>query len=219
MTLQWKTQTHKRCYRCKILLKLPWKNLSDWYHQDKLSRAEAVKLTRVGHELKRATEFPVSGRRASPHMEHVRGEWGEALDVGVPGWGFYDPVAPFILVLGKTESHSERLHQWFRRCYRLFLLNVFPAGTKGPGKPSPSRSTWPHTPVWLHWLCLVAATPVRWCASWYPSPGWKTLERELREMIKEREKKRRKMFSLLLSRRSSCCFQPWRHRVCFKLLF
>lgn len=50
----------------------------------KASRAEKGELTGVGHELKRAAEFPIAGRRASAHVEHVGSERGETLDVGVP---------------------------------------------------------------------------------------------------------------------------------------
>lgn len=63
-------------------------------------------LTGVGHELERVAEFPVSGRRASTHVEHVGGEGGEALDVGVPGRRFDDPVAPLILVLRRREDEE-----------------------------------------------------------------------------------------------------------------
>lgn len=64
-------------------------------------RAEEAQaeLTGVGHELERAAEFPVAGRRASADVEDVGSERGEALDVGVPRRRFDDPVAPFVLIL------------------------------------------------------------------------------------------------------------------------
>lgn len=43
-----------------------------------------AELTGVGHELKRAAEFPVAGSRASADVEDVGSERGEAFDVGVP---------------------------------------------------------------------------------------------------------------------------------------
>ena len=76
---------------------------AQWCHQSEARWGEGgvAQLTRVGHELKGAAEFSVAGRRASAHMKNVGGDGGETLDVGIPGWGFYDSVAPFILVLWK----------------------------------------------------------------------------------------------------------------------
>lgn len=79
-----------------------------WCHQGKLSRSGEAELTGVGHELKRAAEFPVAGRCASAHMEDVGSKGGETLDVSVPWRGFYDSVASFILVLRMIEKETKR---------------------------------------------------------------------------------------------------------------
>ena len=63
-----------------------------------------AELTGVGHELKRAAEFPVTGRRAGAHVEHVGGERGETFDVRVPWWSFDDSVTSLILVLKIADN-------------------------------------------------------------------------------------------------------------------
>lgn len=67
--------------------------------QPRPSGGDLAELTGVGHELKRAAEFPVARGGASAHVEDVGSERGEALDVGAAGGCFYDAVASFILVL------------------------------------------------------------------------------------------------------------------------
>lgn len=178
-----------------------------WCHQGRLSRSGVAELTRVGHELKRATEFPVAGRGASAHMEHIGSEGGETFDVGVPWRGFYDSVASFILVLrmtdGETETETKREQSDVVWCsYSLLkriaiLLEILSsAEITSPIGPSPSHSTWPHTPGWPRWLYPVAARPVRWCVLWYPSPGWKWLEKEL---VRWSKKDRKSYLSPVLS--------------------
>lgn len=73
---------------------------------------DAPELTGVGHDLKRAAELSVAGRRASAHVEDVGREGGQPFDVGAPGGGFYDPVASLVLVLGRGEDVS--LHRGSR---------------------------------------------------------------------------------------------------------
>lgn len=103
-----------------------------WCHQGKLSRSGEAELTGVGHELKRAAEFPIAGRRASAHVEDVGSEGGETLDVSVPWWGFYDSVASFILVLRMTEKETKS--GFLTVCWnallfwRLFQLQKSPMG-------------------------------------------------------------------------------------------
>lgn len=68
-----------------------------------------AELTGVGHELKRAAEFPVAGSRASTHVEDVGGQRGQTFDVCVSRRRLDDSVASFILVLkddqrGKTQN-------------------------------------------------------------------------------------------------------------------
>lgn len=161
-----------------------------------LMSSKHAELTGVSHELKRAAEFSVAGCRASTHVEDIGGEGGETLDVSVPRWGFYDSVASFILVLRDDrlwwdrERKREQADVVFLQPAETLLFWRFISRLHHPWDPSPSHSTWPHTPGWPHWLYPVAARPARWCVSWYPSPGWKSLERELVRWSKRGQKKK-----------------------------
>ena len=64
-------------------------------------------LTRVGHELKGSAELPIAGSGASADVEDVGGDGRQALDVGVPWRGLYDPVAPLVLVLLTEQRGHE----------------------------------------------------------------------------------------------------------------
>lgn len=104
-----------------------------------------MELTGVGHELKRAAEFPVPGRRAGPHVEHIGSEGGEALDVSVPRRGFYDSVASLILVLRTTNNvetgegnKEETIRCGFLTVYKPIAdLEMISLAERDP---SPSRS-------------------------------------------------------------------------------
>lgn len=117
-----KGKTHKNSYHCAISREMMWQIwhgvvLARRYSDvSKLKGGGAIKLTRVGHELKGAAEFTITRSRASTHMEYVGRKRGEALDVGIPGRRFYDAIASFILVLmkGKKEGRSLRFKYSFR---------------------------------------------------------------------------------------------------------
>lgn len=64
-------------------------------------------LTRVGHELEGGAEFSIASSRAGTHMEHIRCQRCQALDVCVPGRGFDDAIAPLILVLREKKREKE----------------------------------------------------------------------------------------------------------------
>lgn len=64
-------------------------------------------LTRVGHELEGSAELSVAGGGASAHMEHIGGQRGQALDVGVPGRRLDNAITPLILVLKERERDEK----------------------------------------------------------------------------------------------------------------
>lgn len=62
-------------------------------------------LTGVGGELEGPAEVSVACRCPGAHVEHVRGQGVEPLDVRVPGGRLHDAIAALVLVL-PTAQHS-----------------------------------------------------------------------------------------------------------------
>lgn len=119
MAPQWQRQARKDVFIAGLVLNIGVKELVASKPvrlcSALMSSHDEVELTRVGHDLKRAAEFPVASCRASAHVEHVGSKRGEAFDVGDPGWSFYDSVASFILVLemkNKDETKGKLTVYW-----------------------------------------------------------------------------------------------------------
>lgn len=108
--------------------------LSVWLSSTLKSSKREAELTRVGHELKRAAEIPVTRRCASANMEDVGSEGSETFDVCVPGGGLDDSVAPLILVL-RSQRREMIISTFLQSKFAMF------SSANTQHKLSPSRST------------------------------------------------------------------------------
>lgn len=195
MTLQWQRQTCKRCYHCRNFSDTAVAELESGLSW--LCREKKTKMNRQCDLTHPSWSWTQTGRwilRSRPLCEPAHGKhrrWG--------GWGPWCRCSLMRFLWCGSFFHSgptagqEKKKKEHNTTYSeaAFALTVQQKQNLSH-RPSPSRSTWPHTPEWPRWLFPVAARPGKWCVLWYPWPGWKSLERELVRRSKKEETEEKK---------------------------
>lgn len=132
-----------------------------------LQRSSRVRPSRtcVGGELEGPAEVSVPRRCPGAHVEHIRGQGVEPLDVCVPGGRLHDAIAALVLVL-PTPEHS-RCEGKTAPCTGTCNPTALPKGSNSKGmlKKHPEGS-----------CCWPCSIPPALSAAWGSEPakkgGW-----------------------------------------------